>query len=219
MLCPSCQADVVADAKFCHRCGTILQPEAFAPQAFTEPQTAVERFRQAVASRQDQGDNDTESDLWTGNYSSKAMFGAWIVAGLITIAGIILAAIAYPSSGAGWLWTLGLIILLWLGLYLWLLYRQFSVFYQLTNQRLVHKRGILSRTTDRIEVIDMDDVTYTQGPIQRILGVGTILITSSDRTHPEIILPGIDRVADVSRMMDDARRTERRRRGLHIESV
>ena len=70
-----------------------------------------------------------------------------------------------------------------------------------------------------IEVIDIDDVTYTQGVVQRIVGVGTIKISSTDRTHPELALLGIDDVERIADMIDDVRRQERRRRGLHIESI
>ncbi len=52
-----------------------------------------------------------------------------------------------------------------------------------------------------------------------MLGVGTIRLTGSDRTHPEMILAGIDKVPEVASMFDDVRRAERRRRSLHIESV
>jgi hypothetical protein len=52
-----------------------------------------------------------------------------------------------------------------------------------------------------------------------VLGVGTIRITSSDRTHPQLVLRGIESVREVSGLIDSARRKERVRRGLHIESV
>jgi uncharacterized membrane protein YdbT with pleckstrin-like domain len=91
--------------------------------------------------------------------------------------------------------------------------------YELTTQRFVHQAGVLIRQTDRIEVIDIDDVSYTQGVIQRMLGVGTIRITGSDRTHPELVLRGIDKVPEIASLIDDVRREERRRRSLHIESI
>jgi hypothetical protein len=65
----------------------------------------------------------------------------------------------------------------------------------------------------------MDDISYEQGLIERWLGVGTIRITSSDRTHPEIELLGIDRVQQVAGIFDEARRRERLQRGIHIESI
>jgi membrane protein YdbS with pleckstrin-like domain len=80
-------------------------------------------------------------------------------------------------------------------------------------------RGLLWRQTDRIEVIDIDDVAFTQGPVERVFGLGTVRITSSDQSHPELSLPGIENVQIVAGLIDDARRNERRRRGLYIESV
>jgi hypothetical protein len=89
----------------------------------------------------------------------------------------------------------------------------------LTNQRFIHRSGILRRVTNRIEVIDIDDVQYEQSIIDRFLGVGTIRILSSDISDPKLIIPGIDDVVHVWEMMDKCRREERKRRGLHIETV
>jgi hypothetical protein len=52
-----------------------------------------------------------------------------------------------------------------------------------------------------------------------MFGIGTVRITSSDQSHPELSLPGIENVQAVAGQIDDARRKERRRRGLYIESV
>jgi uncharacterized membrane protein YdbT with pleckstrin-like domain len=121
-------------------------------------------------------------------------------------------AFAFPPVAIG-------IPVLWVFLIGMLAYKKVSVHYELTNQRFIHKAGILKRVTDRIEVIDIDDVRYEQGIVQRMLGVGTIRISSSDRSHPELVLSGIDEVARIADMIDDVRRKERRRRGLHIESI
>lgn len=139
------------------------------------------------------------------------MYGTWLLGGLITI-GLIAATFALPPVGLG-------IPVLWILLGCAYAYKKLSVHYELTTQRFIHKSGILKRVTDRIEVIDIDDVTYEQGIIQRMLGVGTIKISSSDRTHPELVLSGIDGVVNVADTIDDVRRKERRKRGLHIESI
>ena len=65
----------------------------------------------------------------------------------------------------------------------------------------------------------MDDITYVQGIVDRIFGTGTIKVTSSDRTHPEVNLRGIDQVREVAALLDSARRQERLRRGVHIEAI
>ncbi|NLX98142.1 MAG: PH domain-containing protein, partial [Rhodopirellula sp.] len=119
----------------------------------------------------------------------------------------------------GWLILLLLMLLPWLYHAALLCYRRMSVRYLLTTQKFVHERGILRRKTDRIESIDMDDISFEQGPLERLVGVGTIRITSSDRSHPELLLPGIENARRVSEQFDDARRAERRRRGLHIEHI
>ena len=89
----------------------------------------------------------------------------------------------------------------------------------LTNQRLVHHYGILTRVTNRIEVIDIDDIKFTQNILERILGVGTIQILSTDVSDPKLVIRGIDDVKRVFALMDDARRDERRKRGMYIETV
>ena len=108
---------------------------------------------------------------------------------------------------------------MWTGLVVRLLYLQLSRHYLLSNQRFVHERGLLCREIDRIESIDIDDVSYVQGPLERMLGVGTIRILSSDQSHPTLKLPGIENVQTVAALIDETRRQERRRRGLYVESV
>jgi membrane protein YdbS with pleckstrin-like domain len=178
-----------------------------------EGPSPVSKFSEAATSRM--GGDDKEEQLWVGGYSGKAMFGGWIMAAVATI-GLIVATVFLPGY---WLILVPLIAAAWIIMGLALAYKKLSIAYELTTQRFIHANGLLTRTTDRIEVIDIDDVTYTQGLIQRMLGVGTIKISSSDRSHPELVLNGIDEVDRVADLIDDTRRSERRRRGLHIEAI
>ncbi len=181
---------------------------------------ARQRFTQNAATKLEGSSTNTQEQvLWRGGYSAKAMYGTWFASAVATIAGIALLVVFGSSHQL--LWPIGgSVILLWwciaIGTYL---YRRFSTHYELTTQRFIHQVGILIRRTDRIEVIDIDDVSYTQGIIQRMLGVGTIKLVGSDRTHPELVLYGIDRVPEISGQIDDVRRAERRRRSLHIEAI
>ncbi len=163
------------------------------------------------------GDADEpEQDLWSGGYSGKAMYGSWLGAVVATIA---LPIVCILVLDIGVLIGFGLAALIWIALAMLLGVRKLGVHYELSSQRFIHKVGILSRRTDRIELIDIDDVSYVQGIIQRVLGVGSIKISSSDRSHPELTMIGIDQVEKIADMIDDARRLERRRRGLHIEAI
>jgi membrane protein YdbS with pleckstrin-like domain len=164
------------------------------------------------------GGNDTaEQELWQGGYCLKAMAATWVVSLLASIA-LIVAGFLIANRIVWWC-VLAAIVLLWLYLAIVLLRRRLGVHYRLTTQRFFHESGILIHTTDLIEVIDMDDITYRQTLIDRMTGVGTIRIVSSDRSHPDLSIDGIDNVHDVAAMMHDARHAERTRRGLHIEQV
>ena len=183
------------------------------------PATPAERFKDAAKTRQEEDEDEHEEDLWEGRYSPRAMIGKWVLAGFITV--VLLIVIFFIGVDKGWLWMTWLVIcvLMWGGFAMQLAYRKFTYKYYLTTQRFIHESGLLKRVTDRIEVIDIDDVSFEQRIVERILGVGTIRITSSDRSHPELYLRGIEKVKDVAGQIDDIRRKERRRRGLHIESV
>lgn len=192
-------------------------PTADAPHPARPHDSPRDRFQQMAADRQNLDDEDEET-LWTGSYSHLGMIGTWIGGAVATVAAIVIG-LLISLSGTTWLWLIGAIGLMWLGLAALYGYRRLSVHYTLTSQRLLTEVGILWRTMDRIELIDVDDVIYRQGPVDRLLGVGTIVVSSSDRTTPELDLPGIENVREVADAIDDARRKERRSRGLHIESV
>ena len=233
MKCPGCGVDVEEKSVYCHKCGERLDmtgnegasPEA-APAVPEEmssapaPKRAVspaERFREAVGAGGDAADLE-EEELWEGGYCVKAMAGAWLVTILATI-GLLAVAIWIWDNAIVWWSVLGAIALLWLYQAAVLLRRRLGVQYRLTSLRFFHETGVLVHTTDLIEVIDMDDITFRQTLIDRMTGVGTICIESSDRSHPMLWIHGIENVRDVAAKMHNARHAERMRRGLHIESI
>ena len=194
-------------------------PEELEPAVDPRSLPPRERFTEAAKSMQTNADpDDEEHQLWIGSYSHLAMIGTWGCAGLATI-GLPIIALLFAFSASAWLYLIGFIALMWVTLWLWYAYRRYSVHYTLSNQRFVHEAGLLWRTVDRVELIDIDDVTYLQGPVERAFGVGTIRLNSSDATTPVLMLPGIAEVRKIADMIDDARRKERRSRGLHIEQV
>lgn len=184
-----------------------------------DPNSLQSEFQPRVGMSQ-----EPENRLWEGGYSAKAMYGTWLILAAVTLA-VIAAMIVLPilkimppiETHVWWI-VLGALLGTWVLGIATFLYRRLSVHYELTTQRFIHSRGILVRTVDRIDVIDIDDVSYIQGIIQRTLGVGTIQLESKDRSHPSLVLAGIDQVERVSGMIDDVRRKERRKRSLHIDA-
>ena len=153
------------------------------------------------------------------------MVGLWLVAGFVSVAVLGVALWANFAFGPAWmngLFWIGVaaaLAVIWIGLALRLILLRISVDYRLTNQRLIHKEGVLKRVSDRVEVIDMDDIAFQQGLLQRMMGVGDITILSSDQSHPKLVMRGIDNVTEVAATLDTARRKERVRRGVHVEQV
>jgi uncharacterized membrane protein YdbT with pleckstrin-like domain len=180
-----------------------------------DPVPAAVQLREKLESKSTVSE-EQETSLWEGGYSPKAMFGTWIIAALLSIVVLILTVWMIASY---FLWVFLAVLAGWAVLGCIYGYRRLGFQYELTTQRFIHQSGLLSRRTDRIEVIDIDDVVAKQGPIQRIFGVGTVVIESSDRSHPKLELKGIANVKDIAKMMDDVRRKERRRRAVHIEAI
>lgn len=174
-----------------------------------------------LQNRKDVDDVADAQELWEGGFSGKSMFGSWVAAAVVTILIIVVLNMIEPlrSNSNVWYAAIGIILLIWLWLIGAMLFRKWGMHYQLTTQQLKHRQGILFRKMDRIELIDIDDVNYRQGPIQSLLGVGNINIKSSDTSHPELVMYGIANIKEIADMIDNARRNERRKRGLHIEAI
>ena len=210
MQCPKCGAEVNESALFCQQCGAKLK------EAPADAGSPARGFAAAMGQRG--GEPPEEETLWEGGFSAKAMLGTWILSGLLTVAAIVVG-VLFITAPPVWLAVAGVIAVAWLAPLALLGWRRLSLHYRLTNQRFFHQSGVLRRVTDRIEVIDMDDISFEQGLIERFVGVGTIHIRASDQSHPELELKGIDNVERVASLIDEARRVERTRRGVYVESV
>ena len=91
-----------------------------------------------------------------------------------------------------------------------------SASYEITDQRLIIKRGILFKTIDEIELYRIKDVRLGYSLLNQMTDIGTIILTSSDRTTAggEFILRDIpmarDRREGLRKLVDRARQ----RRGV-----
>jgi membrane protein YdbS with pleckstrin-like domain len=219
MHCQACGADIPAGASFCPGCGrgvqdaTADQPAAGDPGA--PPQHPVAQLQQKAQQTRDPRDV-VEQELWRGGYSPKAMVGTLAAAFSLSLIVVIAAAVI----GKAWFGytALAIVVALWAAIGWTMLRRIMGIRYRLTNQRFFIERGILRRVTDRVEVIDIDDMQYAQNLIERLFDVGSLTLTSSDRDMPRFWLQGIEHVTHVADLIDQARRAERNRRGIYIEA-
>ncbi len=91
-----------------------------------------------------------------------------------------------------------------------------SASYEITDQRLIIKRAILFKTIDEIELYRIKDVRLGYSLLNQMTDIGTIILTSSDRTTSggEFTLRDIpmarDRREGLRKLVDRARQ----RRGV-----
>ncbi len=69
--------------------------------------------------------------------------------------------------------------------------RILSTAYRIDTQRLEVERGVLSKRIDNLDLWRVRDLGFRQGFVQRMFGVGVIVLASSDATHPEVAVEGI----------------------------
>jgi membrane protein YdbS with pleckstrin-like domain len=89
-----------------------------------------------------------------------------------------------------------------------------STRYKLTNQRLFIRTGFISRSLEEIQLYRVKDVAFHQGIFDRILGIGSITVLSSDESAPRATLIGIEDPEQFKEEIRTAYRNARQREGV-----
>lgn len=137
---------------------------------------------------------------------------------------LLLVVIVVGFSSYQWAWTgfqwsamaMVLLLILMLSRTLW---KIAATSYRITTQRLFIRRGILSQSVDQTELLRVDDVKMTQSLLERVLGIGTVEISSSDRSDGFLSLRGIAEPATVAEHIRRHTRMVQGKRTLFMESL
>ena len=90
--------------------------------------------------------------------------------------------------------------------------RCLSTRYKLTTERLIVTSGLLSQSSEEVEIYRVKDVSVSQGALDRMLGIGTITVVVSDASSPRIELKAISqpmkRKEQIRQMSRASRKTE-----------
>lgn len=166
---------------------------------------------------------EPEQEVWSGRTSLKHYAGRialWLLANIAAavLIGILASTIErFTKTHVFWIvvvlvlasgaWIIGGILLSIIGCH-----------YRLTTERLFIERGIFSRTIDQTELIRVDDVRMRKSLFDRLFGLGTVTIVSTDSTDADLEVQGISEPESVA----EAIRTQMRslRRGsLYVENL
>jgi uncharacterized membrane protein YdbT with pleckstrin-like domain len=179
--CPDCGRDVSTMATACPHCGR-PSPAGTTP-LMTAPQPPVR-----------------EETLWQGSPSATLLAGQ-IAAILVVLIGIPLLTRFFASTipdlekasdmiRFGWIATAIIVtIQLIVLIAAWIKLR--STMYRVTNQRVLVEQGVFAKTVDEIDLRYVDDSAFTQSLVERMLGIGSVTLVSSDKTSPRYVLRSI----------------------------
>ena len=137
--------------------------------------------------------------------SFRASTGRWLVGSLAGLGTLLLCLV-----GVG----LVIIAIRW--------FQNIATQYELTDQRLIIRTGILNKKIDEIELYRVKDVTVAYSLINQWADIGAITISSSDPTTQggSIVLRDIPRartIREEMRTLVDAARQARRVRELDVD--
>jgi uncharacterized membrane protein YdbT with pleckstrin-like domain len=146
-------------------------------------------------------DNEqNEQVIYEGRPSWRSILGFYI-AGLAIVA--VAAAIAYAVSGAGLAAAVGGGVFVLLVIVGWL--KRVSTRYSITDRRMRIQRGIVRRHVEETRVERVQNVTVSQGVLERILQIGTVdFDTASNREDDTFQFRGIAQPEKITRLVDQA---------------
>ena len=85
--------------------------------------------------------------------------------------------------------------------------------YSFTQNKLYYKKGIFNISSEEILLYRVLDITFKQSIWQKIFGVGSVILTTADKTTPVLELKNIktpDRIRKALSTLVEQRRDEKR---------
>jgi uncharacterized membrane protein YdbT with pleckstrin-like domain len=145
--------------------------------------------------------NLTQYLLWGGVFAVLVVAGTFIVSSMGTAspAVIVLACVvaSVPVMIAIWKW---LVVA--------------NTRYELTTQRLRTRRGVLNKHLDELELYRVRDYKLEQPLFLRLFSLSSVILQTSDRSNPELMLRAIPRGDTLREQMRTYVEAARMRRGV-----
>ncbi len=123
-----------------------------------------------------------ESSLWKGSPSQWLNLGPFTAAVLLAI-GIVVGGVFFPPA------FVGLVLPVAYAVWKYLTVR--TQVFELTNERLLITRGVINQHVDEIELYRVKDSLMVRVWWMRLTGLASILLETSDRTMPQVVIPAI----------------------------
>ena len=168
-------------------------------------------------------DPASEETIWTDRIDWRHFFSVILAASAAVIRVCLLLAVItskFDFSGST-AFLIGLLVTLAAGLGVggWVTVRVFKRRYRLTGQRLFVETGILSQIIDQTELIRVDDIRIRKTLVDRVFGLGSIDVLSTDATDKSLVIEGVKDVEQVAEQVRACMRALRSRSSLFVERL
>jgi uncharacterized membrane protein YdbT with pleckstrin-like domain len=121
---------------------------------------------------------------------------------VLAVAAVVLAGIFLPTGsrmiGLYVVGAIALVAIAWLAFWPWLRWR--TTHYVFTNERVIMRHGVFSRAGRDIPLGRINDVSFSHGIIERMLGCGTLTIESAGE-RGQVVLADIPRVEKIQSVL------------------
>lgn len=154
-----------------------------------------------------------EQSLWKGSSSQWLNLGPFAVA-LIAAAGILVGSLFFPPAAIAL--ALPVFYLVWR----YLVVR--TQVFELTSERLRVTRGVINQKVDEIELYRVKDSQMVRSWWMRLTGLASIVMQTSDRTLPSLVIPAIhggEQVRELLRKHVELQRDRKRVREMDFEEA
>jgi membrane protein YdbS with pleckstrin-like domain len=135
--------------------------------------------------------DDQEEIYYEGSPLVRGAIGRsllWIIAGLVLI-GLMIAGIVLDWK-IPWWGDLAAVVVAVILFFVPVLKTK-AVRYRVTNYRIDYERGLLSKSIDTLELWHVEDLSFRQTLMDRIMGVGDVTVISHDETMPRLVLSSL----------------------------
>jgi uncharacterized membrane protein YdbT with pleckstrin-like domain len=126
-----------------------------------------------------------ERVLWEGTRAWSDFLGRWIGGIVFLVVGVVLLFSAEARPFGLWFIFVFLIFVITI----W--FARLSCRYTVTSQRVISRRGLISRNISEIEIKNIRDIRVEQGVLQRVFGIGSLALSSAGRAGAEVVFEGI----------------------------
>ncbi len=163
-----------------------------------------------------------EGQIWQGRTDWRYHAGVCAVSALAVLVACVtvIYAASKTSLSGGWAFLICVMIFAMaaIGVGAWIFIQIVKTRYRLTDQRLFIERGVFSQTIDQIELIRVDDVRLRKKFVDRLLGLGSVELLTTDTSDSHLIIEGIRNPEEIAEHVR-TRMRELRSRSLFIENL